>query len=68
MSQLSPTQALWRGRIEAGLRVAAPALDLLLAFGDKASHLIAPEDSTQDVEPGDAAGKHKRTALSDVSR
>jgi hypothetical protein len=35
----TPTQLAWRGRIEAGLRVAAPFLDLLLAVGDRLSRL-----------------------------
>jgi hypothetical protein len=42
----SPTQLAWRGRIEAVLRVAAPALDLLLAAGDRISRAVdrdAPE-------------------------
>jgi len=36
----TPTQLAWRGRIEAGLRVAAPFLDLLLAAGDRLSRAI----------------------------
>jgi hypothetical protein len=36
----SPTQLAWRGRIEAGLRVAAPFLDLLLAAGDRVSRAV----------------------------
>ena len=32
----TPTQLAWRGRIEAVLRIAAPALDLVLAAGDRA--------------------------------
>lgn len=39
----SPTQLAWRERIEAGLRVAAPALDLLLAVGDRVSRVVQPE-------------------------
>jgi hypothetical protein len=34
------TQLAWRGRIEAGLRVAAPFLDLLLAAGDRLSRAV----------------------------
>lgn len=36
----TPTQLAWRGRIEAVLRVAAPALDLLLAAGDRLSRVV----------------------------
>jgi hypothetical protein len=36
----TPTQLAWRGRIEAGLRVAAPFLDLLLAAGDRLSRVV----------------------------
>jgi hypothetical protein len=34
------TQLAWRGRIEAGLRIAAPFLDLLLAAGDRLSRAV----------------------------
>jgi len=40
----SPTQLAWRRRIEAALRVAAPALDLLLAAGDRFSRVVARGD------------------------
>jgi hypothetical protein len=36
----TPNQLVWRGRIEAGLRVAAPFLDLLLAAGDRLSRAV----------------------------
>jgi hypothetical protein len=36
----TPTQLAWRGRIEAGLRVAAPFLDLLLVAGDRLSRVV----------------------------
>jgi hypothetical protein len=36
----TPTQLAWRGRIEAGLRIAAPFLDLLLAAGDRLSRAV----------------------------
>jgi hypothetical protein len=66
VSQLSPTQALWRGRIESGLRVVAPLLDLLLAGGNKLSNAFEPVDDTQDIEPGATPGK--RPALNDAGR
>jgi hypothetical protein len=49
----SPTQLAWRGRIEAVLRVAAPALDLLLAAGDRISRAVDREEP-DTLEPGPA--------------
>ena len=43
-SRISPAQRAWRGRFEALIRLAAPALDLVLAAGDRASRLLATED------------------------
>jgi hypothetical protein len=40
----SPTQLAWRRRIEAVLRLAAPALDLLLAAGDRVSRIVDRDD------------------------
>ena len=36
----SPTQLVWRGRIEGVLRVVAPGLDLLLAAGDRLARAV----------------------------
>jgi hypothetical protein len=36
----TPTQLAWRGRIEAGLHIAAPFLDLLLIAGDRLSRAV----------------------------
>jgi len=47
----SPTQLAWRGRIEAVLRVAAPALDLLLAVGDRVSRVVDRDDDDLDRLP-----------------
>jgi hypothetical protein len=47
----SPTQLAWRRRIEAALRVAAPALDLLLAVGDRVSRVVAHDDDDLDSLP-----------------
>jgi hypothetical protein len=41
MAPPTPTQLAWRGRIEAVLRIAEPALDLLLVAGDRLSRLVA---------------------------
>jgi hypothetical protein len=40
----TPTQLAWRGRIEAVLRIAAPALDLLLAAGDRVSRVVERDE------------------------
>jgi hypothetical protein len=68
----SPTQLAWRARIEAVLRVAAPALDLLLAAGDRISRAVdrgddeleslpagpgAPAPARRRVGPGPTAGE-----------
>jgi hypothetical protein len=39
----SPTQLVWRGRIEGVLRFAAPGLDLLLAAGDRLARAVEPD-------------------------
>jgi hypothetical protein len=36
----TPTQLAWRERIESVLRVVAPALDLMLAAGDRVSRIV----------------------------
>jgi len=38
------TQLAWRGRIEAVLRIAAPALDLVLAAGDRLSRIVERDE------------------------
>jgi hypothetical protein len=50
----SPTQLAWRSRIEAVLRVAAPALDLLLAAGDRVSRAVDREEPDSALEAGPA--------------
>jgi hypothetical protein len=44
MATLTPTQQAWRRRIEALLHLAAPALDLYLAAGDRLSRAVERED------------------------
>jgi len=44
MAQPTPTQLRWRRRIEAGLRLAAPGLDLLLFAGDRLSRAVGRDD------------------------
>lgn len=40
----TPTQLAWRGRIEAMLHIAAPALDLVLAVGDRLSRIVERDE------------------------
>lgn len=40
MAKLSPTQLAWRGRIESGLRLAQPLLDLVLVVGDRIARTV----------------------------
>ena len=44
MAPPSPTQLAWRGRIETLIRLAQPALDLVLAAGERVSRIVEPED------------------------
>lgn len=48
MAALTPTQQAWRGRFETLIGLAAPALDLVLAFGDRVARVLDPDD---DWEP-----------------
>jgi hypothetical protein len=40
----TPQQLQTRARIERLVGLAAPALDLLLSFGDRVARVVAPED------------------------
>jgi hypothetical protein len=40
----TPQQLQTQARVESLIALAAPALDLLLSFGDRVSRLVAPED------------------------
>jgi hypothetical protein len=44
MAPMSPDQLRTRRRVEGLIRLAAPALDLVLAVGDRLSRLVEPED------------------------
>lgn len=44
MVPLTPSQLRTRERVEGLIRLAAPALDLVLAVGDRVSRLVEPED------------------------
>lgn len=45
MAPLTPDQVRARERVESLIRLAAPALDLVLAVGDRVSRLVEPEDT-----------------------
>jgi hypothetical protein len=49
MAVRSPRQLAWRRRVEAGIRLAAPLLDAVLAVGDRVSRVAGRGDS--DPEP-----------------
>jgi hypothetical protein len=44
MAPLTPDQLRTRERFESVIRLMAPALDLMLAAGDRLSRLVEPED------------------------
>jgi hypothetical protein len=50
VAALTPTQQRLRGQIEMLIRIAAPALDLLLAGGDRLAHVVEPADRGTDYE------------------
>jgi hypothetical protein len=63
VAQLTSTQLAWRGRIEAGLRVAAPFLDLMLAAGERLSRVVDRDPDPEPLLPA-RRGAERRT-LSD---
>jgi hypothetical protein len=44
MGQLTPDQLRTRERVESVIRLAAPALNLVLAAGERLSRLVEPDD------------------------
>ena len=44
MAPPTPNQVAWRSRVEAALRIAAPALNLVLLAGDRLSRRAEPDD------------------------
>lgn len=57
----TPTQLAWRGRIEAGLRIAEPALNLVLAVGDRVSRWV-DRDQPDSYVPARRLGAEERSA------
>lgn len=65
MAKLTPSQRVWRGRIEGGLRLAAPFLDLVLAAGDRLSRMVEREEL--ESGPGvPAVGRGRDRAASSI--
>jgi hypothetical protein len=48
---MTPTQHAVRGRIEVLIRLAAPALDLLLFAGDRLARVVEPGDPDPQLAP-----------------
>jgi hypothetical protein len=44
VAQLTPDQLRMRQRVEGLIKLAAPALDLVLAVGERVSKVVEPED------------------------
>jgi hypothetical protein len=44
MAQLTPDQLRTRQRVEGLIKLAAPALDLVLAVGERISKVVEPDD------------------------
>jgi hypothetical protein len=44
MARLTPAQVRTRNRVEAVIRLLSPALDLLLATGERVSRVVGSED------------------------
>jgi hypothetical protein len=64
MAQPTPTQQAWRQRVEAVLGLVAPALDLMLAAGDRLSRAVEREDLDW-VPPRRSLGTGQRSPLDD---
>jgi hypothetical protein len=57
-------QLVWRRRIERGIRLAAPALDALLAAGDRLSRVVARDEPEPEParRPDSPLGAPRRQA------
>jgi hypothetical protein len=62
MAVRTPSQLAWRRRIEVGIRLAAPMLDLVLAVGDRVSR-VAGRGEPEPEPPRRIAGDGDRTPL-----
>jgi hypothetical protein len=62
VTTLTPEQRKTRERMETLIGLAAPALNLLLAVGDRLSRIVEPEDSEyypvrSSITEGEASGR-----------
>jgi hypothetical protein len=65
VAPLTPDQRRTRERVERLIGIAAPALNLVLALGDRLSRIVEPEDSEYypvrtSITEGDAASHQAR--------
>jgi hypothetical protein len=66
VAALTPDQRRTRERVERLIAIAAPALNLVLAVGDRVSRVVEPEDSEyypvrSTITEGDAASRQAST-------
>ena len=66
MAPLTADQRRKQERVERLIAVAAPALNLVLAFGERLSRIVEPEDSEyypvrSGITEGDAAARQAHT-------
>ena len=66
MAQLTPDQLRTRERFESVIRLAAPALNIVLAAGERLSRLVEPDDpdyypprTSQEPEPEQRASERE---------
>lgn len=59
---MTPQQLRTRRRVESVIRIAAPALNLVLAVGERVSRLVEPEDHEYYPPRGGAGGTGGRGA------
>ena len=70
MSKLTPDQRRRRDRVETFIGIVAPALNLVLAAGDRLSRIVEPDDSEYYpvrsglLEPEGEEGKEAREGVS----
>ena len=68
MAQLTPDQLRTRQRVEGLIRLAAPALDLVLAVGERVSRIVEPEDVEYYPPRGARRRVRAASAQPDVTR
>ncbi|MGZ4278092.1 MAG: hypothetical protein ACXVFN_14590 [Solirubrobacteraceae bacterium] len=60
MAPPSHTQLVWRGRIEAALRVVGPLLDLVLAGGERISKAVERDELEAPAPPRAVTSSRRR--------